>query len=857
MKTLARCAHRGFWLGLVLAMLSVVVRAQTSHGLAEVRIRGDVRRIQPMADGSFVLGGFTAFFNGVRDDQLIRVRPDGTRVAFPVTVGGSIQAMALSGQWLYLGGDFQVVNGVSCPFVARVNASSGAVDATWRPAPNGDILDLAVVPNGVVLSGSFSRLAGLPRQRLALVSADGPGRPVESWRCDANDQVDRVLFHQGWLYTAGRFTTLGGLQRQYLARVVPGSGTVDGAWNPVPTADVYDLAADGTHLYCAGAFSRIGLANTPTLARMPLNTVSADPSWAPQPDSLVARICISGDSVYASGNFTSISGLPQKYLARIPKSSGLADLNWRPAFDGGVLALVPDGVNGCWAGGRFDSGVGGGCGFAHFTKEQGTAAPTYPARVENVGAVTVIRPDPTTGGWLVGGNFDTVNGLSRRALFRLGPDRTVAVSWSGGLMGPYPAVEAMDVIGEQGEVLIGGQFEVNGLAGELLYNCLRLRLTSGAVVTTFRPQPDGKVYCIVRDGGTWLLGGEFNFLGPQLARHLTRIATDGRADPSFAPEPNGAVRVILRNGEETYLGGEFTGFVTGASVFPLPYLARLNLTSPDLAWQPRPNQAVFALAMEGNNLYVGGRFDRMARVRRRHLAQLPMGGAGTPTIWNPAPDQEVNALRIDRGNLYVGGAFVTIGDYVWPKLARFPLLALGEGLDINFLTTGDNGAVYAIEPLPSGELLVGGSFTGWDNDPNRRSLVAIGHPTGNAPEPKGLATVPEGTDETLADYFATSPTRAVGQVDPLPANEGPGLVWNERPGLPRGMVARVQWSEDLTTWRESGEPTPGGTWHVAIAADGQRRTARATRGAQESPPAGVFLRVVITPGEASSSRLLQ
>jgi hypothetical protein len=809
-----------------------------------------------MADGSFVLGGFTSYFNGVRDEQLIRVRPDGTRVPFPVRVGGSVQALALADRWLYIGGDFQVVNGVSCPFVARVDATNGVVDATWRPAPNGDILDLAAMPNGVVLSGSFSRLAGLPRQRLALVSSTGSGHVVESWRCDANDQVERVLFHQGWLYLGGRFTTLGGVPRQYLARVVPGNGALDG-WNPVPTADVYDLAADGTHLYCAGAFSRIGLANTPTLARMPLNTVSADPTWAPQPDSLVARICLSGDSVYASGNFTAISGLPQKYLARIPKSSGLADLNWRPAFDGGVLALVPDGVNGCWAGGRFDSGVGGGCGFAHFLKEQGTAAPVYPARVENVGAVTVIRADPTTGGWLVGGNFDTVNGLSRRALFRLGPDRTVVTTWNAGLLGPYPVVEAMDVIGEQGEVLIGGQFEVTGLAGELLYNCLRLRLGSGQVVTTFRPQPDGKVYCIVRDGGTWLLGGEFNFLGPQGAKYLTRIFTDGRADPSFAPEPNGAVRVILRNGDETYLGGEFTGFVTGASVFPLPYLARLNLTAPDLAWQPRPNQAVFALAMEGNNLYVGGRFDRMARVRRRHLAQLPLGGAGTPTFWNPAPDLEVNALRIDRGQLYVGGAFFTIGDYVWPKLARFPLLGLGEGLDLNFLTTGENGAVYAIEPLPSGDLLVGGSFSGWDNDFNRRSLLAITQPTGNAPLPEGLKPVPEGTDETLADYFAAPTAGAVGQVTPLPVGEGPGLVWQENAGLPRGMVARVQWSEDLMTWRESGEVGPDGTWRVAIAAEGQRRTARVANDLESGPVPPVFLRVVVTPGEGLSSRLLQ
>jgi len=71
------------------------------------------------------------------------------------------------------------------------------------------------------------------------------------------------------------------------------------------------------------------------------------------------------------------------------------------------------------------------------------------------------------------------------------------------------------------------------------------------------------------------------------------------------------------------------------------------------------------------------------------------------------------------------------------------------------------------------------------------------------------------------------------------------------------MVARVQWSEDLTTWRESGEPTLGGSWRVAIEAEGQRRTARAIPSDPDGPPPSVFLRVVITPGEGSSSRLLQ
>jgi hypothetical protein len=844
----------GIQLGLFL--LAAAARGQTSAGLAEARIRGDVRCIQPMGDGSFVLGGYTAYFNGAPDGQLIRVFSNGARAAFPVTVSGPVLAMAVSGPWLYLGGDFQVVNGVSCPFAARVNAATGAVDPIWRPAPNGDLIDIVPVGGGVVLCGSFSRVAGLPRRRLALVSAGGSGQPVEGWQCDADAQVDRVLFHQGWLYAGGRFKTIGGYRISNLARINPATGQADGSWSPGPSSYVFDIAGDGTHLYCAGSFDSIGGANASGLARLPLNSAKADAAWTPFPNDLAVRVCLSGDSVYASGNFTTISGLSQKYLARIPKSGGLADASWKPPFDGALLALVSDGADGIWGGGRFDSGVGGGSGFARFTKNQGALPPVYPAKVENLGAVKVIKPNPY-GGWLVGGDFDTVNGLSRHGLFRLLPDRTLDAGWSARLGGYYTQVNAMDVTDDgSGDVLIGGQFEVPGIGTTLLYNCLLLRLASGETVTTFKPQPSGAVQAIVRQGGFWLLGGEFTLMGPMQANYVARIGPGGNVDPSFTPQPDGPVHAILQSNGEIYLGGEFTGFSAGLSSLPLPYLARIVNGAPDLAWQPRPNQAVFALATEGNYLYAGGRFDRMARVKRKNLAQLPLGGAGTATAWNPAPDDEVRALRVDGGRLYAGGAFFTIANYRWPKLARFQLPSLA--LDTGFRTTGEDGAVYAIEPQTPGDLFIGGSFNGWDDDFTKRSLVRILSGASGAPLPPPAGDMAsDEAAEALADYFAPSRSGSRGAVQPLASGEGFGLAWEENPGLPHGMVARVQWSSDMISWKESGQAEPDGTWLIAIGAEGARRTARLARAGLTPSNTHVFLRVVVTPGEHATSKLLQ
>ena len=837
------------------ACLAGVARGQSSAGLAETRIRGDVRRIQPMADGSFVLGGYTAYFNGAPDGQLIRVFPNGARAAFPVTVSGPVQAMALSGSWLYLGGDFQVVNGVSCPFAARVDAATGAVDAAWRPAPNGDLLDILPVGGGVVLCGSFSRVGGLPRNRLAMVSAGGAGLPFEGWRCDADNQVDRLFSHQGWLYAGGRFNTLGGYRIAYLARLNPLSGQVDGTWNPAPNDYVFDLAGDDTHLYGAGSFSFVGNYFIPHLTRIPYNSSKADPMWTPLPNDLVTRVCVSGDSVYASGSFTNVSiFVARKYLARFAQTDGKADETWKPPVDGALLALTPDGANGFWGGGRFDSGAGGGSGFAHFSKGQGAAPPSYPARVENLGAVKVIKPDPSTGGWLVGGDFDTVNGLTQHALFRLRADRTVDTGWNAGLRGFYTVVNAMD-LSASGQVLIGGQFEVPGLGNDLLYNCLLLYLANGQAVTTFKPQPSDTVNAILPEGGSWLLGGNFLSLGSNAVNYLGRIGRDGRADSSFSLKLDGPVDAMLQTGGEIYLGGEFSSFTVGQSTIPLPYLARIINGAPDLAWQPRPNQAVFALAVDGNSLYAGGRFDRMARVRRKNLAQLPLGGAGTATAWNPAPDQEVRALRVDGGYLYAGGAFFGIAGYEWPKLARFQLASLA--LDTGFRSTGENGAVYAIEPLGAGDLLIGGSFGGWDNDPAKRSLVRISPGLAGAPLPTPTSAASDDAAGVLADYFAPAPSGSLGQVTALPAADGYGLAWEENAGLPRGMVARVQWSTDLVAWKESGEDSPAGTWLISISARGTHRAARLARDGPAPARSDIYLRVVVTPGENFPSKLPQ
>lgn len=838
---------------IVLLCLAVPAGGQTSTGLAEVRMNGDVRVIQPMGDGSFVIGGTISYYNGTRITELLRVQADGTRVTFPVTVSGLVSVMALDGGWLYLGGDFQVVNNVSLPFVARVNATTGTVDATWRPAPNGDTVDMAVAQGGLVLSGAFSRVGGLPRGQVALIATTGPssGRAVEAWKCDADNQVDSVVVNAGKIYLGGRFKKLNTTVIQYLARIDAATGTVEPAWNPTPQFHVFDLATDGTHLYCAGSFLRIGAGGPSFLTRLTLASGSVDQSWNPAPNGFVTDIVISGDSVYAAGNWLTFGGVAHRWIGRAIKATGVGDPAWVPPVDGVVAALAPDGGSGVWAGGRIDSG-GTGSGFAHFTNAQGASAPSYPGRVEDTGVVKTIQAEPA-GGWFVGGTFDTVNGLKRHGLFRLQSNRTLDPVWSAGFSGFYPEVSAMDIIPDApggAEVQVAGQFEIT-VSGVRLVNCLRLKTATGAVQTGFTPQPDNAVYAMVRQGSLWVIGGAFDGLGPVAVPNLARFDAGGVVDAGWKPYPNDTVRALLFESPDLYAGGEFTTFGKSPVFYQGKYLVRIPVLIPDAAWQPQPNDAVFALATDGNSLFAGGRFTKMARAKRRFLAQLPLGGAGTATSWNPNPNGAVYALHHTGPHLYVGGVHTIIANFVWRKLTRFHASDLA--LDTTYRSSGDNfGIVSVIAPQADGSLFVGGSFEGWDNDISKRTLVRIVE-TGGAPPP--LVQVPPPSDdpemELLDAYFAPSLRPQQNAALPVLDASGIGLTWQENEMLPPGLVARVQWSHDLLQWHESGDAADGLTHSIIIEANGQRRTARVLTDGDpgDGRPPPLLLRVVITPGE--------
>src|SRR5207248_4211887 len=90
-----------------------------------------------------------------------------------------------------------------------VDPTTGALDLTFVPEPNGEVDSLAVSPDGthIYVGGTFSTIGGGSRRNLAAVDAV-TGANVSTWQAEANRKVRALSVGNGRLYAGGNFTTL-------------------------------------------------------------------------------------------------------------------------------------------------------------------------------------------------------------------------------------------------------------------------------------------------------------------------------------------------------------------------------------------------------------------------------------------------------------------------------------------------------------------------------------------------------------------------------------------------------------------------------------------------------------------------
>jgi hypothetical protein len=241
-----------------------------------------------------VLAGLPLGADAVQAGLSVVVNPDPADWT-PDVLDGQVNAVLQMGTKVVVGGSFTQVRRhggsqiLPRSFLFAFDMNTGAIDTSFVPQLDRSVETLAPGPDGtsVFVGGDFSTVNGQSYRKLVrLRLADGG--IVTSFKANAGALVQDLVLRGGWLYVAGKFTTIKSTARSGLARLDPQTGAVDPNLN-LPFTDPLrgtlgvpeiDVSPDGSTLVAIGSFSKVAGLDRIQIAMLDVgSTPAAVSSW--------------------------------------------------------------------------------------------------------------------------------------------------------------------------------------------------------------------------------------------------------------------------------------------------------------------------------------------------------------------------------------------------------------------------------------------------------------------------------------------------------------------------------------------------------------------------------------------------
>ncbi len=725
-------------------------------------VNGVVSTLVALDNNRLLIGGeFTTLRGGLTlRDRLAVLNPDGTADAsFTVQANDSVnRLLTLADGRILIAGRFTSVYNNAGDSVATNShvsrlSTSLALETSWLPQVSTnsghEIAALALQADGRLLAGGlFDQVAG--RLNTNLVRLYSTGSPDPSFATSTDGRVHALLVQARTASSLARGNTLAWLQNSGAysdAFSLTAAANLSGRVNALAVTSNGSLLVGGSFANLAGTTSR-------NLARF-LSNGTLDTAFNPAPSADVYAIALQSDGkILLGGAFTAIGDTSRSYLARLNADGSLDTTFAPPALNGNVAALVIQSDGKIVVGGSFtavevndgenddDDSDGtttddtGRYYLARFNAD-GTLDTSYNP---NIGGTVSALHLESDGRLLLGGSFTTVGGTSRYYLARLSAAGALDTAFDPS---PNSAVYAIARTAD-GKLLLAGAFTTLQLSdgenddddgdGTTTEDADRLYLarlnTDDTLDLSFKVRPNSTVNALLpRADGRLIVSGSFTAFDPNadvdndsITRYyFARLNSDGTLDTSFNLNANAPAYALLAASNDTFVaGGAFTSLQPESPIYvggefstigglSLPRLARLNLDgNVDSSFAPQPNDTVHALANDPDGrVLVAGAFTQIAGASRTRLARLANDGS-IDTGFAPSLNGTVRALAVQtEGLILVGGDFTEASGVSRPRLARYQS---SGALDSTFNPSAD-GTVWAIVPLPSGKILVAGQFS--------------------------------------------------------------------------------------------------------------------------------------------------
>jgi hypothetical protein len=648
---------------------------------------------------------------------------------------GPVNAIVVTNNTIYLGGDFSYVGPRTGPVALFDQAAGGLQAAPPRingtPGVNGVVK--AVVPDGSggwFIGGTFTGIGTLAVTNVAHLKPDLT--PDAGWNANlVGSSVNALALDSGRLYIGGTFSKINGLALSGgLAGVNAANPVVN--WNPLLSGTVNAMQVLGGLVYVGGSFFSVGSSNVQNVAAISTSTALANSFNPSTVDAQVLALFVTATNIYVGGQFTTIGTKPRNRLAALDLNVGVAN-TWNPNPSGIVRALFITSSN-AFVGGDFTTiSLANRRGFASIGLTGTGTAQSFDLALQSVSTANLVRSILLQGNSLyVGGQF--TNALGGPFFMIVGVDVT------SGLTNPVPlgtdfngtagAVFGVNALASaNGNVLAVGDFQ--SLGGVTRQRAAALSVTTGAALP-WAPGFDAPVLSMALGTNRIYVGGFFtNYYNTTNQSLTSKVGFGlGAVDPvSGNPVPftslgttnasgTFSINALAVSSNAVYAGGAFTI----AQSLPRRFLCAVDPATGFLIAGFNANlgggfAGVSSLVLAGTNLYVGGDFTTVnALAIPRLTAVSSINGASIN--WVPTPNQPITALAASGGNLYVGGSFTTInpnGSGVL-TLNHFAVFSLADNSLVPIdATLASFDAVNVIGATPTA-VYVSGSFANIGGD---------------------------------------------------------------------------------------------------------------------------------------------
>ena len=222
----------------------------------------------------------------------------------------------------------------------------------------------------------------------------------------------------------------------------------------------------------------------------------------------------------------------------------------------------------------------------------------------------------------------------------------------------------------------------------------------------------------VQDDNKIVAGGDFQTFNGIAKSYLVRLTSTGSIDNDFkiGYGPTDPVRdILIQPDGKILICGDFTVFNTKTA----NYILRLNIDGTiDTSFQPvsGANNPIYSMKLQSDNkILISGNFTTYDGISRNRVARINADGTlDTSFSVGTGANSIVNDIVIQAdGKILVGGNFTIYNNFAVNRIIR---LNPNGSRDASFTPgVGANAAIETFVIQENGKILIGGSFTKYNN----------------------------------------------------------------------------------------------------------------------------------------------